>query len=93
MLPLPRALASGLPNVAAELKPATAFSLAPKNDQFRCFVLNPKLATMCTSTAVRRSGQQFGGAPRACVRRSDGSQPRQGRCFDELRLLRRSRPR
>jgi len=43
--PPPRELASGLPNVAMELKPATAFTLAPKNDQFRCFVLDPKLAS------------------------------------------------
>ncbi len=43
--PPPRALAGGLPGVALELKPATPFALAPKSDQFRCFVLDPKLTT------------------------------------------------
>jgi hypothetical protein len=43
--PPPRALSGGLPNVAVELKPATPFSVAPKDDQFRCFVLDPKLAS------------------------------------------------
>lgn len=43
--PAPRALTGGLPGVALELKPAAAYSLAPQNDQFRCFVLDPKLTS------------------------------------------------
>src|SRR5262249_9589479 len=41
--PPPRALSGGLPGAELELKPAAPFTLAPKNDQFRCFVLDPKL--------------------------------------------------
>jgi Copper type II ascorbate-dependent monooxygenase, N-terminal domain len=43
--PPARALTGGLPGVALELKPQTPFSLAPKDDQFRCFVFDPKLTS------------------------------------------------
>ena len=41
--PPPRQQATGLPGVQQELKPATAFELAPGADEFRCFILDPKL--------------------------------------------------
>ncbi|MEI9947671.1 MAG: hypothetical protein WDO74_01485 [Pseudomonadota bacterium] len=41
--PPPRALAPGLPGVQLELKSATPFQLDPGGDQFRCFILDPKL--------------------------------------------------
>jgi hypothetical protein len=42
--PAPRALATGLAGVQLELQPAAPFTLAPGADEFRCFVLDPKLA-------------------------------------------------
>ncbi|MEP7053223.1 MAG: hypothetical protein ABJB12_22865 [Pseudomonadota bacterium] len=42
--PPPRELATGLPGVQLELKPDAPFSVAPGADEFRCFVLDPKLA-------------------------------------------------
>ncbi|MEI9935617.1 MAG: hypothetical protein WDO69_00200 [Pseudomonadota bacterium] len=41
--PPPRELAPGLPGVQLELKPAAPFQLDPGGDQFRCFILDPKL--------------------------------------------------
>lgn len=41
--PAPRELSPGLPGVQLELKPNAPFALAPGGDQFRCFVLDPKL--------------------------------------------------
>ena len=41
--PPPRAVAPGLPGVQLELKPSTPYTLAPGADEFRCFVLDPKL--------------------------------------------------
>ncbi|HEX7452635.1 MAG TPA: hypothetical protein VF294_10135 [Polyangiaceae bacterium] len=41
--PPPRAPTPGLPGVQQELKPPAAFSVAPGADQFRCFVMDPKL--------------------------------------------------
>ena len=41
--PPPRALSPGLPGVQLDLKPSTPFQLDPGGDQFRCFVLDPKL--------------------------------------------------
>ena len=42
--PPARELATGLPGVQLELKPDAAFSVAPGADEFRCFVLDPKLS-------------------------------------------------
>lgn len=42
--PPAREFSPALPGVQLELKPATPFTLQPGSDQFRCFVLDPKLA-------------------------------------------------
>lgn len=42
--PPPRAQAPGLSGVQLELQPATPYTLAPGGDEFRCFVLDPKLS-------------------------------------------------
>jgi len=41
--PPPRPLSPGLSGVQLELKPTTPFALEPGRDQFRCFILDPKL--------------------------------------------------
>jgi hypothetical protein len=41
--PPPRDISPGLSGVQLELKPAAPFALTPGGDQFRCFVLDPKL--------------------------------------------------
>jgi hypothetical protein len=41
--PPPRELSPGLPGVQLELEPSTPFALQPGGDQFRCFILDPKL--------------------------------------------------
>jgi hypothetical protein len=41
--PPARKLSAQLPGVQLELQPATPFDLQPGSDQFRCFVLDPKL--------------------------------------------------
>jgi len=41
--PPSREVPPGLPGVQLELKPATPFALQPGADEFRCFVLDPKL--------------------------------------------------
>jgi len=43
--PPARQLSPQLPGVQLELEPETPFALQPGKDQFRCFVLDPKLAT------------------------------------------------
>ena len=42
--PPPRAQVTGLPGVQQELAPGAAYELAPGGDEFRCFILDPKLA-------------------------------------------------
>ncbi len=42
--PKARAAVPGLPGVQLELQPATPYTLAPGGDEFRCFVLDPKLS-------------------------------------------------
>jgi hypothetical protein len=42
--PPARALATGLPGVQLELKPDAPFTVEPGADEFRCFVLDPKLS-------------------------------------------------
>jgi len=41
--PPPREIVTGLPRVQLELKPDAPFTVAPGADEFRCFVLDPKL--------------------------------------------------
>lgn len=41
--PPPIEPATGLPGVQLELKPAEPYALAPGGDEFRCFILDPKL--------------------------------------------------
>ena len=41
--PLPITPVTGLPGVQLELQPSAPFSVAPAADEFRCFVLDPKL--------------------------------------------------
>ncbi len=41
--PLPLEQASGLPGVQLELQPDAPYTLAPGGDEFRCFILDPKL--------------------------------------------------
>ena len=41
--PPPREQATGLPGVQLELRPDAPYALAPGGDEFRCFILDPKL--------------------------------------------------